>query len=135
MKTVLKIGYSHFLLKDTAHLQTVLRALNDAVELHYDSEREHPKICWYAGERVEVGVELMAEDLIRSRKTEKAIEPEVVEEVEVIEGRVVRSRRPKRKALPAPQVNEIDARAEFERARAIVDCAGQQLLLGNGGAS
>jgi|ERR1051326_4719048 hypothetical protein len=146
MRPILFIGYQAFVLKDTAHLQTVLKALGEAerVKNARDADgnlvRIDGKFCYQvepAEHQEEARVEMVADKRVFPADWKPAIEPEIVEESEEVEidltdGRT--RRRPRRKALPAAASPAIDARKEFTRLREAVNQP-TQLLLGQGGAA
>ena len=142
MKPILFIGYQAFVLKDTAHLQTVLKALGDAQMVKHASDAEgnlvklDGKYCYQVeADQREARVEMVADKRVFPVDWTPAIEPEVIEEPDEVEidltaGRA--RRRPKRKALPAPAPKVIDARAGFAGLR---DAVEQPQLLLEGGVS
>lgn len=141
MKAILFVGYQAFVLKDTAHLQTVLKALGEAQMLKHAHDAQgnlvkiDGKYCYQIeSDQTEARVEMVADKRVFPMDWTPAIEPEVIEETEEVEidltpGRA--RRRPKRKALPAP-AKVIDARAGFAGLREAVE---QPQLLLEGGAS
>lgn len=142
MKPVLFIGYQAFVLPNTAHLQTVLKVLGEAVLLKYAEDgkgsilRINGKACYQVDEEHQraASVEMVSDKRILPANWSPAIEPEVIEEeneveIDLTDGRT--RRRPRRKALP-PASKEIDFRKEFEQLKNFDQPAGQ-LLLGEGG--
>ena len=79
MKVLLKIGYDTFLLPGDSGLQTVVKALSQAIRVHdYTYRREDPHIEVGECEPIEISVKyLPARTKIRSRKGAVESEPQL----------------------------------------------------------